>query len=110
MERNKNKHCAVFSGQDVKFDGEKFIGADLTAVFGGVKLDLRNAIIEEDTTINAICIFGGIDILVPENIKIDIKSTSIFGGVSNKRKHIENKQGHTIYVNAKCVFGGVDIK
>ena len=30
----ENSYCATFSGQNIKFDGEKFTGADLTAVFG----------------------------------------------------------------------------
>ena len=106
----ENEYCATFSGQDVKFDGEKFTGVDLTAVFGGVKCDLKNALIEADAVINTTSIFGGIDIIVPENVRVKIKSSSIFGGVSDGRKHAENKEGHTIYVNATCLFGGVDIK
>ena len=107
---NQNEYCATFSGQDVKFDGEKFIGADLTAVFGGIKCDLRKAVIESDTVINTSSIFGGIDIFVPENVKVKIKSSSIFGGVSDKKKHSENKEAYTIYINATCLFGGVDLK
>ena len=38
--------CATFSGCDLNFDGEVFEGAELTATFGGVKCDLRNAIIK----------------------------------------------------------------
>lgn len=106
----ENEYCATFSGQDVKFDGEKFTGVDLTAIFGGVKCDLKNAVIEADAVINTTSIFGGIDIIVPENVKVKVKSSSIFGGVSDGRKYVENKEGHTIYVNATCLFGGVDIK
>ena len=106
----ENEYCATFSGQDINFDGEKFNGADLTAVFGGVKCDLRKAIIESDTVINTSSIFGGIDIFVPENVKIKVKSSSIFGGVSDEKKHIENTDAHIIYVNATCIFGGVEIK
>ena len=74
-------------------------------------LDLKyfSAIIENDVVINAKSVFGGIDILVPENVKVKIKSSSIFGGVDEKRKS-DTTDGHTIYVNATCIFGGVDIK
>ena len=34
----ENSYCATFAGQNVNFDGEKFTGADLTAVFGGVEI------------------------------------------------------------------------
>ena len=107
---NQNEYCATFSGQDLKYDQEKFTGADLTAVFGGIECDLRKAIIESDVVINTSSIFGGIDIFVPENVKVKVKSSSIFGGVSNKKKHSEKAEAHTIYINATCLFGGVDIK
>lgn len=106
----ENSYCATFSGQNVNFDGEKFVGADLTAVFGGVKCDLRKAIIESDTVINTSSIFGGIDIFVPENVKVKVKSSSIFGGVSDEKRHCENAEAHTVYINATCLFGGVEVK
>ena len=107
---NSNEYCATFSEQNVKFDDEKFSGADLTAVFGGVKCDLRKAIIEENQIINATSIFGGIEIFVPENLKVKIKSTPIFGGVSDKANYSKEEQAHIIYINATCVFGGVEIR
>lgn len=106
----ENSYCATFSGQNVNFDGEKFTGADLTAVFGGVKCDLRNAIIDSDVVINASSTFGGIEIYVPSNVKIKIKSMPIFGGVENKANTKADENSHTIYINGKAVFGGVQIK
>ncbi len=86
-------------------------GADLTAVFGGVNCDLRKAIINQDQVINCSSIFGGIDILVPENVKVKVKSSSIFGGVSDHRKNrTESQDVKVIYINATCIFGGVEIK
>lgn len=106
----ENECCATFSGQDLRFDGEEFNGVDLTAVFGGVKCDLKNAVITKDVIINATSIFGGIEIFVPDNVKVKVKSTPIFGGVSDKNKHSSEKEAFTIYVNSVCVFGGVEIK
>lgn len=106
----ENSYCATFAGQDVNFDNQKFTGADLTAVFGGIECDLRNAIIDSDVVINASSTFGGIDIYVPSNVKIKIKSTPIFGGVSNKAKTKVDENSHTIYINSTTVFGGVEIK
>lgn len=101
--------CATFSGYDMNFDGEVFEGAELTAVFGGVKCDLRGAIIEKDCVIRVSAIFGGIDILVPDNIRVKVDTNAIFGGVSNKTKR--NKDGAvTLYVVGTCMFGGADIK
>ncbi len=86
-------------------------GTTLTAVFGGVKCDLRKAIINENQVINCSSIFGGIDIYVPTDVKVKIKSSSIFGGVSDDRKEKNEKEdAKTIYINATCIFGGVEVK
>ena len=102
--------CATFSGQDLNFNGEEFSGAELTAVFGGVKCDLRNAVIEKDCAITATSIFGGINIFVPDNVNVKINSNSIFGGVSDKNHRPAVQGAITIYINATCMFGGVEIK
>lgn len=103
-------YTATFSGQNLNFDGEEFKGSNLNAIFGGIKLDLRKALINEDIVINASSIFGGIDIYIPDNCKVKIKSNSIFGGVSNNKKCNVDDNSYTIYINASCMFGGVEIK
>lgn len=105
-------YSAIFGSQNVTFfENEVFQGANVTAVFGGAKLDLRSAIVNEDVKIECAAIFGGIDIYVPGDVNIKIASTPIFGGVDNKvskRQWIEGAP--TIYINAVCMFGGVDVK
>ena len=100
--------CATFSGCNLNYDGEEFDGAELTAVFGGIECDLRNAQIQKDCAIQVCCVFGGIDILVPENVNVKANTTSIFGGVSNKTP--VHKNVPTLYISGTCLFGGVDIK
>lgn len=102
--------CATFSGQDMNFDGEKFDGAEISAIFGGVKCDLRNAIIEKDCAVTASAIFGGINIYVPDNVNVKISSNSIFGGVSEKKHRPYMENAVTLYINATCIFGGAEIK
>ncbi len=100
--------CAIFSGQNLNFEGESFEGAELTAVFGGVKCDLRNAVITKDCAIQAEAIFGGVTIFVPDNINVKVNSISLFGGVTNKTK--TKKDAVTLHISGTCIFGGVDIK
>lgn len=93
--KGKNEeYCSTFSEQKIDFDDEEFKGVSLTAVFGGITLDLRKAKINEDVVINTTSVFGGIDIYVPDNIKIKVKSTSIFGGVDNKKIKNDNEKEH----------------
>lgn len=73
-----NQFVATFSGQTIRFDNEVFTGANLSATFGGITADLRNAIINEDVEIICSAIFAGIDIYVPDNINVKVSSTPVF--------------------------------
>ena len=99
---------ATFTGCNLNYDGQVFEGAELSAIFGGVKCDLRNAIIDKDCAIEVSAIFGGIDILVPKTIHVKVNSTCIFGGISNKTT--AQPGAPTLYITGTCMFGGVDIK
>lgn len=111
LDTSANKEgAAVFSGATMDYSGEVFRGTKLDAVFGGMKCDLRNAIIEDDCVIDASAIFGGIDIYVPDSLNVKVNSRSIFGGISYK-DHINNPANpYTLYLNGTCMFGGIEIK
>lgn len=106
--KNLKQICAVFSGSDINYTNEFFEGAELTAVFGGIDCNLKNAIIDKDCVIRVNAIFGGIDIIVPDNVNVKANTTSIFGGTSNKT--VSRKDAPTVYINGVCMFGGVEIK
>lgn len=104
------EHTAIFSGSSYKYAGEKFVGTTINAVFGGVDIDLRDAVIDEDVVINATAIFGGIDIIVPSHVRVKVSNVPIFGGVDNKAAYSADPDAPTIYLNSTCMFGGIDIK
>ena len=107
--KSMDSQIAIFSGSDRVYNGEVFSGSNLVAIFGGVDLDLRNAKIEKDTVIKAFCLFGGISIIVPEDVQVKIKSGFIFGGASDERKGEVNKGKYTIYLDAGGGFGGIGV-
>lgn len=99
---------AAFSGTDVRLEGERFDGARLTAVFGGIKYDLRGAVIEADCEIKLTAIFGGIDVIVPDGVNVKTNIMGLFGGASDKTKKTDGAP--TIYISGECIFGGAEIK
>ena len=101
---------AIFGGQDIDMSGKEFKGKNVNAVFGGLKLDLRKAKIKEDVVINASAVFGGIEIWLPEDVVVEVKSNSAFGGISNKRNVTPKKDAVTVYINGTTIFGGIEIK
>ncbi len=104
------EYAATFSGQNIDFSGEVFTSAEVNAVFGGMKCDLRNAVITDGAVLNISSVFGGIDILVPPDVNVKISAGSIFGGVSDKRTTKPVNGAVTLYVTGNCIFGGADIK
>lgn len=103
---------ATFGEQNINKSGEKFEKANLDTVFGSIKLDLRDADLKNETFIKASAIFAGITILVPKDVEVKIKSTPIFGGVTNEcldEKTNKNAK-KTIYVDGFALFGGIEIK
>ena len=104
------QYTSTFAGQNLNFAGEKFEGCKLEAIFGGIKCDLSKSKISEDVMIKASAIFGGVTIIAPEDVNVEVISNSIFGGTSNKHDAKPKEDQKTIYVDANCIFGGVDIK
>ncbi|MGI6423130.1 MAG: LiaF transmembrane domain-containing protein [Candidatus Dojkabacteria bacterium] len=104
------EYFSTFSGQKIVLE-EEVKNLELSAIFGGITCDLRNAIIKEDVAMDTTAIFGGIDILVPDDVNVKVVQTAMFGGVDNKREgKKEDKSKKTIYINSTCIFGGVEIK
>ncbi len=105
------EYAATFSNQNLDFTDEIFSAVELNAIFGGIKCDLSSAIITDGSVINVCAVFGGVDIIVPDNVNVKISSTSIFGGMDDERKSKNiTPESPTLYVTGTCIFGGTDIK
>lgn len=107
--KTMDSQFAVFSGTDRVYKDEIFNGSNISAIFGGVKLDLRHAKFNNDTVIKAFALFGGIDIIIPADVQVKLKSGFIFGGFSDERKEPSDKGRHVIYIDAAGAFGGVTV-
>ena len=89
---NLESIVATFSEKSEK--PNKFNGAKVDAIFGSVYLDLSESSIKNESVIVSTGIFGSVNIKVPEDVEVKIKSTPIFGGVSNKSKGKNEKKKH----------------
>lgn len=86
--------------------------------FGGIDLDFTQAqVTAPRTTIEVVCLFGGLDVIVPENFRVEINVLPIFGGSELKdhaRVTVDQRNlpadAPTIVINGVCAFGGVDVK
>lgn len=101
---------ARYGGDEYIYNGEAFHGARLDAFCGGIRMDLRAALITEDEAIDIHTFLGGVELLVPANVNVIVKSRSFFGGVGNDADICPDKGAHSLYITASNFFGGVSIK
>ena len=101
----------VFSAIETNNQSQSFKGGKATALFGGIDIDLRRAqLYNNEASIELNAIFGGIDIYVPENLRVEVKGTPLFGGWSNKTIPNMDPNAPVLIVRCLTLFGGVEIK
>jgi len=83
----------------------------IITIFGGADIDFTDAIFTTPTvTIKILCLFGGDNIYVPENVNVVSKAFCILGGIDNKAPSIASRQAPTLTIEGLVLFGGLDIK
>lgn len=101
----------MFNTKDINYTQQEITVAKIAAVFGGANCNLTDAKIINGSRIDLLCMFGGADIIVPENVNVKINTFCLFGGISDKRKITKvPEEGVTLNINGFCMFGGADIK
>ena len=105
---------AVFSSANRRIKSKNFRGGKITAIFGGVDLDLYDAqLADGEHILDTVCIFGGIDVLVPKDWQVIVKTTAIFGGIDDQRRQEVGtvfQEGKVLTIKGLALFGGGDIK
>ncbi len=106
---------AVFGGSRRRLDSQNFQGGEVLAIFGGVRVDLRQAastLTEVHLDVNAL--FGGVDIRVPSNWSVTMRGMGIFGGFEDRTRADEGNviqvNKTTLVVSGMAMFGGVNVK
>ncbi len=104
----------IFSGSEKKISSKNFRGGTITSIFGGSDIDMTDAELSGETNvIEVFYMFGGSNIIVPNDWIVLNKVTSIFGGFSDKR-HVTTSNSKetkkTLIIRGMVMFGGGEIK
>jgi len=104
----------VFSGGERQVVSENFKGGKISAVFGGMEIDLTKAKLAPGRNeIEIACIFGGATFIVPDEWNISIEVTPVLGGFSDSRKLIPGRTidpTRQLVIKGAVIFGGGEIK
>ncbi|WP_327068678.1 DUF1707 SHOCT-like domain-containing protein [Kitasatospora sp. NBC_01302] len=102
---------AVFGGATRK--GRWRVGSHIraTAIFGGVDLDLTDAVFEApEVLIEVSAMFGGVSIRVPENVTLIGSGVGVFGGFDVREQTAADPYAPVVRVKGSAIFGGCDAK
>lgn len=101
----------IFGGSEKRATG-LFTGADLTAIFGGASLDLRDVTLEDRPVhVSTTALFGGVEIVAPREWNVQLDVLPIFGGASDDRLREErDHEDVDLVVTGFAAFGGVAIE
>lgn len=103
----------IVGGHHLTSTAPAFEGASLTAVLGGVDLDLRRAgLAPGGATVTATAILGGVEILVPRDWHVAVGGTPLLGGIDDAREPQDPppQDAPVLRVDALAVMGGVEIR
>jgi predicted membrane protein len=110
-DRNVNI-TATFGGVDRRVTSDQFRGGDVTAAFGSVNLDLRQAqLAEQGARLSVTSAFGSVDIRVPADWNVRVEGTSVLGSVEDARRTSTALPpgAPTLVIDATAAFGSVRI-
>ncbi|MGZ4508050.1 MAG: LiaF transmembrane domain-containing protein [Blastococcus sp.] len=103
---------AVLGGAETSARSQHFRHANVSAVFGGATLDMREAHLDPGASVDALALFGGVDVIVPKGWRVDLGGLPIFGGYEDKTTGNGDlpSDAPVLRVAATAIFGGVDVK
>ena len=100
----------IFSGSESKNKSKDYQGGKVTSIFGGVVLDLRDAKITKEATLDIVALCGGVELRVPRDWRVVSKISPIAGGVENKSEGSDDHKGPVLTLTGTVTLGGVEIK
>lgn len=100
---------AVMSGNQSKNSSLDFRGGEITAIMGGVELDLRGASIQSEAVLNVFSVWGGIVLRVPNDWTVVNNGIAIMAGIDDQTVPAMNS-GKRLIVTGYAVMAGVEIK
>ena len=104
---------AIFGGFKRRVSTQAFKGGELTAIFGGYEVDLRQAVLESgQARIDVFVLFGGGEIRVPEGWEISNRATAIAGALNDGTHHglASADSRPRLVITGLILFGGTEVK
>lgn len=109
--RKHSTVLTVLGGVDKKGLWKPPKNLNVVTMLGGTDIDFTRAALNPGTTkVRITCIMGGVDIIVPRGVNVEVGGLPIMGGLENKTDDSLDPNAPTLKIKALVIMGGVDIK
>ncbi len=108
----RKRLTAIFGGVEKKGSWVCPREVSVVAIFGGADLDLREAELAPGVTeLNITTIFGGVELIVPPWLSVEVDATAILGGFEeiHRAPTTPDPDRRILRVTGTAVLGGVEI-
>ena len=115
---NSMNATSIFGGVERRVGVKDFKYGSVSAVFGGVELDFRDAEMEgEEAVMDVNVMFGGVEIRVPDHWRVEARNQTMFGGYTDATRGTGNPPPgaavtgpKTLVITGQVLFGGIEVK
>ena len=102
--------AVMWWGSERRTTSQDFRGGSLSAIMGGIDVDLRQAGIVEHAEISVFAFWGGVEIKVPPTWRVQVGGLPVLGGWNDKTVVPADPSAPVLVVNITAIMGGAEIK
>ncbi len=109
------EEVAIFGGGKRVVTNKNLKGGSITAIFGGLEIDLSEADLHDDVTyLEVTAILGGVSLMVKPEWDVQVQVNTILGGFSDERRIYKSDSNTTtakkLIIKGSAIFGGGEVK
>lgn len=102
--------AVLWWGSERRSTSQAFRGGSLTAVMGGIEVDLRGADIVDRAEIAVFALWGGVEITVPPTWRVTVTGLPLLGGFENTTTPPLDPTAPELVVHVTTIMGGAEVK
>jgi hypothetical protein len=102
---------ALLASSNLSVRSREFRRADLTAVLGGIRLDLTGAELHRSgARVSAAAVLGSVIVVVPQGWRVRVRGLPVFGGWDDTTSRVVPDDAPVLEIRALVVLGGVEAR
>lgn len=105
---------SIFGGSEKTINSQQLKGGRITSIFGGSELNMRDVKLgQKEVVIDYLCIFGGNELIVPNDWTVVNDTFVLFGGYSDKRlkdSGLQSDPEKILRIKGLILFGGSEVR